>query len=125
MKLIRSLSFLKRKCNRRIPVLNGLVLAGGKSVRMGHDKGLISWHGKEQQYYIADLLKNLCNEVYISCRADQQKATDDQYHIIADTFTGLGPYGAILSAFREKPDAAWLVVACDLPLLDSEHFTIS
>ena len=26
--------------------------------------------------------------------------------------------GAILSAFRENPNAAWLVVACDLPLLD-------
>ncbi|MBS1503272.1 MAG: NTP transferase domain-containing protein, partial [Bacteroidetes bacterium] len=28
--------------------------------------------------------------------------------------------GAILSAFREAPDCAWLVVACDLPLLDTE-----
>uniref|UniRef100_UPI003364D640 NTP transferase domain-containing protein n=1 Tax=Haliscomenobacter sp. TaxID=2717303 RepID=UPI003364D640 len=35
-----------------------------------------------------------------------------------DTFLGLGPYGAILSAFREHPDAAWLVVACDLPHMD-------
>ncbi|MEP6948859.1 MAG: NTP transferase domain-containing protein, partial [Ginsengibacter sp.] len=70
--------------------------------------------------YLADLLKNLCEEVYISCRADQQKATDSKYPTLADTFTGLGPYGAILSAFREKPGVAWLVVACDLPLLDME-----
>jgi molybdopterin-guanine dinucleotide biosynthesis protein A len=32
----------------------------------------------------------------------------------------LGPYGAILSAFREKPDSAWLVIACDLPLVDAD-----
>ena len=37
---------------------------------------------------------------------------------IADTFLDLGPLGAILSAFRAQPDKAWLVIACDLPLLD-------
>ena len=39
------------------------------------------------------------------------------YKLLPDTFAGLGPYGGILSAFRERPDNAWLVVACDLPLL--------
>jgi len=101
------------------PVLNGLVLAGGKSKRMGFDKGAVNWYGKEQRYYMADLLKNFCNEVYIS-RSSEQQEIDEQYLVLTDTFTGLGPYGAILSAFREKPDNAWLVVACDLPLVDME-----
>lgn len=100
--------------------LNALVLAGGKSERMGKDKGGMQWHGKEQRYHMADMLKNYTNEVYISCRADQQEIIDSKYPLIADTFTGLGPYGAILSAFREQPERAWLVVACDLPLLDKE-----
>jgi molybdopterin-guanine dinucleotide biosynthesis protein A len=114
------IDFFKKKMQLAKPLLNGLVLAGGKSVRMGYDKGMIAWHGKEQQYYLADLLKSLCNEVYISCLPIGQKETDNNYQTITDTFTGLGPYGAILSAFREKPDTAWLVVACDLPLLDME-----
>ena len=97
-----------------------MVLAGGKSVRMGYDKSSIEWHGKEQRYYMADLLKQYCDEVFISCRADQQNEVDSYYKTLPDTFVDLGPYGAILSAFREKPDAAWLVVACDLPLLDIE-----
>jgi len=100
------------------PVLNGLVLAGGKSSRMGFDKSSVDWHGKPQRYYMAEMLKKLCNEVFISCRADQEEA-NNQYEKLEDTFTGLGPYGAILSALKEKPDNAWLVVACDLPLLDS------
>jgi molybdopterin-guanine dinucleotide biosynthesis protein A len=112
------IEFFEKKMQQAKLLLNGLVLAGGRSVRMGYDKGLIAWHGKEQQYYLADVLKSLCNEVYISCRSDQQKVIDSKYQTLADTFIGLGPYGAILSAFREKPDAAWLVVACDLPLLD-------
>jgi molybdopterin-guanine dinucleotide biosynthesis protein A len=31
----------------------------------------------------------------------------------------MGPYGGILSAFMSDPEAAWLVVACDLPLIDA------
>ncbi|MFI5139090.1 MAG: NTP transferase domain-containing protein [Sphingobacteriales bacterium] len=114
------IAFFERQMAGAKPVLNGLVLAGGKSERMGLDKGGVNWHGKEQRYHVADMLKPFCNEVFISCRADQQQEIDGQYASLPDTFTGLGPYGAILSAFREKPDSAWLVVACDLPLLSEK-----
>jgi len=111
-------AFFEAALKQAKPVLNGLVLAGGKSTRMGFDKGAANWHGKQQRYYMADLLKNFCKEVYISGRPGQQQEIDPAYLVIEDTFTGLGPYGAILSAFREQPDAAWLVIACDLPLMD-------
>ncbi len=101
------------------PVLKGLVLAGGKSIRMGFDKTTIDWHGKGHSYYMADLLGGFCEEVYMSCREDQINGIDANYKTLADTFTGLGPMGAILSAFRQDPNSAWLVVASDLPLLDN------
>jgi molybdopterin-guanine dinucleotide biosynthesis protein A len=44
----------------------------------------------------------------------------DQFQGLPDSFLGLGPYGGILSAFREDPNAAWLVIACDLPLLSEK-----
>lgn len=106
--------------NTEQSIINGLVLAGGKSKRMGRDKSSIQWHGKEQQYYMADLLKPLCNKVYISHRQGQGSQTNKDYKTLVDTYTGIGPYGAILSAFRFRPNVAWLVVACDLPLLDAE-----
>jgi molybdopterin-guanine dinucleotide biosynthesis protein A len=112
--------FFRIKLQHAKPLLNGLVLAGGKSARMGFDKGTVNWYGKEQRYHMADLLKNHCAETYISCRdAEQQKEIDPNYLSLPDTFTGLGPYGAILSAFREQPDRAWLIIACDLPLVDA------
>ena len=37
---------------------------------------------------------------------------------IVDTEAGLGSAGGILSAQEVHPEAAWLVVACDLPFLD-------
>lgn len=112
-------AFFNNHLQENKPVLNGLVLAGGKSVRMGFDKTVIDWHGRQQREHMAELLGAVCGNVYISCRADQEQEIT-QYPTIADNFTGLGPYGAILSSFRHNPDAAWLVVASDLPLLDKD-----
>lgn len=114
--------WLKDSWRQQNPPLYGLVLAGGKSQRMGEDKGAIVYHEKTQREHVAELLANYCEKVYISCRPDQvaQLEQEQTYPALGDTFYGLGPLGAILSAFRHQPDAAWLVVACDLPLLGKE-----
>lgn len=104
--------------DNNIPPLSGLVLAGGKSIRMGLDKGTMQWHGKEQRYYMADMLKKFCTEVFISCKPEQQSDIAPEYKTLPDTYDVRGPYAGILSAFKERPGVAWLVVACDLPLLD-------
>lgn len=98
--------------------LYGLVLAGGKSTRMGHDKSVIEWHGKEQRYYMADLLKKFCDEVFISCREEQEDEIDSNYNTITDKVEGKGPIVGIQSAFATHDSVAWLVLACDLPLID-------
>jgi len=106
-----------------IPALNGLVLTGGKSVRMGTAKEKLDYHGKEQQYYAADLLSAFCDQVFISCRADQVEGIHPEYgyQALPDSFLNMGPVSGILSAFRrefkKEQKHAWLVVACDLPLL--------
>ncbi|MBD2717087.1 NTP transferase domain-containing protein [Microvirga sp. STR05] len=100
------------------PPLRGLVLAGGRSQRMGQDKGKLAYHGQEQRAYAAELLAPFCQDVHVSCRPDQ--ITELEYaglRPLPDTFADLGPLSGILSAFRLDPNAAWLVVACDLPLL--------
>jgi len=99
--------------------LNALILVGGKSSRMGTDKGLLDYHGKPQREYLFDLAKKYCSEVYFSCRAELQFS---DYSII-DTYS-LGPMGGILSAFDFNPNAAWLVVACDLPWIDKNSFEV-
>ncbi len=110
------IAFFTKEMQAQTPLVNGLVLAGGQSLRMGRDKGAITWHGKPQREYMADMLSGLCHEVFLACRPDQ--VVESAYPSITDTFTDLGPFGALLSAFRQQPDRAWLVVACDLPLLD-------
>lgn len=101
--------------------LNGLVLAGGKSSRMGHDKALINYHGMPQANYLMETLKSLNINSYISCREDQLDRTDfKDTPVICDRFLDFGPLGGILSAMSLHPDRAWLVIACDLPFISVE-----
>lgn len=101
-------------------LLNGLVLSGGRSTRLGQDKGALHWHGKEHRLYIAGLLQPFCDKVYISCRKEQSDVSNKNYEVITDTYENIGPYGGLLSAFAERNDCAWLVIACDLPFLDND-----
>jgi molybdopterin-guanine dinucleotide biosynthesis protein A len=93
--------------------LNGLILAGGKSIRMGQDKGMIDYHGKPQREYLVDLLKPYCLEVYFSSKENIRQNT------IADHFDLDSPLNGILSAFHFDPSIAWLTVPVDMPYLNS------
>jgi molybdopterin-guanine dinucleotide biosynthesis protein A len=112
-------SFLKRQLEAARPPLYGLALVGGKSRRMGTDKGKLAYHGKSQREHLLELIAPFCEQTFLSCRPEQVDELSSLGTPLADTFAGLGPMGAILSAFREQPEAAWLVVAVDLPLLDA------
>ncbi len=103
---------------KNVPKLNCLVLAGGKSERMGKDKGLINYHGTPQREHLYELLEHFAEKTFISCRPDQVDEIDSKLQTLPDSISGLGPFGAILSAFRKYPNHAWLVVACDLPLIN-------
>ena len=97
--------------------INGLILSGGLSIRMGEDKRLINYHGKSQEQYIFDLLTHYCSDVYVSI--NQNQATDLP-HIVDITLSIKSPIVGILSAFEKNPKMAWLVVACDMPFVNQE-----
>lgn len=98
--------------------LNGLVLAGGQSLRMGKDKGQITYHGQPQSIYLYNLVRKLCGNTYLSIREDQKDLYADTLPTITDRNVYRGPFNGILSAHEFDPEASWLVVACDLPLMD-------
>ncbi|MEZ4829416.1 MAG: molybdenum cofactor guanylyltransferase [Bacteroidia bacterium] len=101
-------------------MLKGLVLAGGRSTRMGKDKGRIQLHTLPLREHIFHLMKAAgLDSVYISCRADQAAGLGD-YPVIVDHYPGTGPLGAILSAFETDENSAWLVLACDMPMLSAQ-----
>lgn len=98
------------------PELFGLVMAGGASTRMGHDKGALVYRSEPQYRLLYHWLQKLCLQAYVSARPDQ--ATDPEVAWLVDRLPGGGPLSGIEAAFSHRSDVAWLVVACDLPLLD-------
>ncbi len=120
-----------------VPPLYGLVLAGGRSRRMGRDKAALQYQeGVPHVRRTAELLGAVCERVFVSCRADQVAAPGvapaagpeasglaalpDAIGRIPDAFTIGGPLNGILSALAAHPGAAFLVAACDLPFLSEE-----
>ena len=104
--------------------LKALILAGGKSKRMGEDKSQIHYHGKPQEVFAADICAELGLETFISKAHSFTADTIDGYPVIKDRLVDMGPFGAILSAMMSDPDAAWLVLACDLPYITRTHIRI-
>ncbi len=101
--------------------LSGLVLAGGRSRRMGTDKALLVNNGESQLAMAFRLLEGVCEQVFVSARADQaQEPERARFPQIVDRYDDLGPVAGILSAMDTRPDDDWLVVACDLPNLSAE-----
>ena len=101
--------------------LHGLVLAGGRSTRMGRDKAALQYGGQSQLERAFSLLQPLVARSFVSVRAEQRDDPLRQgFPQIADAVPGTeGPAAGILSALQAFPGAAWLVVACDLPFLDA------
>ena len=102
-----------------IAPLYGLLLSGGESRRMQRDKAQLAYAGEPQLLRAWRLLSALTERAFVSVRTSQQ---DDPLRAslpqLVDTFDAFGPAAGILSAQVAHPQAAWLVVACDLPLLD-------
>lgn len=100
---------------RKTP-LYGLVLAGGRSRRMGRDKALLQNRGRSQLAHVFELLDRRSDATFVSIRRDQ--LGDDErarFPVVVDRYDDMGPIAGILSAMEAYPAADWLVMACDLP----------
>ncbi len=101
----------------KIAPIQGVVLAGGKSSRMGTDKTELNYHGKSQLKHTVELLENNLLPTYVSVATNQQI---ENFKTIQDKFVDLGSFGAICSAFQQNPNKAWLVLATDVPFVDDK-----
>jgi molybdenum cofactor guanylyltransferase len=99
-------------------LLYGLVLAGGSSTRMQRDKAALKYQGITQLDRTFELARRHTAQVFVSVRAEQtEDPTRSRHPMIVDSVAGSGPIAGIRSAFALHPQAAWLVLACDLPFL--------
>jgi molybdenum cofactor guanylyltransferase len=100
--------------------LNGLLLTGGRSRRMQRDKATLEYAGRPQLERAIGLLAPLVASCHLSVRAEQRADPQRASHpLIVDLVSDLGPLGGIHAALHAQPNTAWLVLACDLPFLDT------
>lgn len=114
------ISFVLKKYLQSAP-LRALILAGGRSERMGMDKAMISYHGVPQFEYLINQFKSLGIEVSLSCREDQVSLFQEKnVDLIVDRFSEIGAVGGIASALALHDNSAFFVVACDMPAVNAE-----
>lgn len=101
-------------------LVTGIVLAGGKSSRMGRDKGLMIFNGKPLVQYSLDLLSHFCENMLISSNNPEYKSFG--FEVIADEVGGAGPIAGIVTCLRHSKTSLNLVLSCDMPLLDPVVF---
>jgi len=100
------------------PLLHGLFFAGGESRRMGQDKVKMQYHKEDQLTHYTKLLSRYCEQVHISTARKESYPKMD--NLLVDKFIGLGPFGALLTAFQHDPNKAYLSLPCDTPLIDAK-----
>ena len=92
--------------------MNGFILAGGQSTRMGSDKALLDWHGRPLLSHMVALLRHATNDVQVVGR-----------DLLPDHLPSRGPLSGIATALTISSTESNLILAVDLPLLTKDFLT--
>jgi molybdopterin-guanine dinucleotide biosynthesis protein A len=87
---------------------------------MGRDKAslVVGESGLSQAGRALSLLRQFCPQTYVSLRDGQDIPVGAEgAPVLRDEPDSEGPLAGLLAASRAKPEAAWLVLACDLPFV--------
>ena len=96
-----------------------VILAGGKSRRMGRDKAMLMVNGSTLLERAAESLRDYFDPIYISVNEKRDDLPADCIEI-ADRFPGSGPMAGLESAFARCEADCIFICAVDLPFLDGK-----
>ena len=98
--------------------ITGIILAGGKSSRMGTDKGFLNLNGKLFIEQIIEVLTPLVTEIIIV----SNDSNYNKFNVkrVNDLIENAGPLAGIYSGLSASKAEKNLVLSCDIPLINSE-----
>ena len=98
--------------------ITGIILAGGKSTRMGSDKGFLKFNGKSFIEYSIAALKPLVSQIIIV----SNNADYDIFNVkrVEDVIKEAGPLAGIYTGLKTSKTEFNLVLSCDVPLITKE-----
>lgn len=95
--------------------LTGIILSGGKSSRMGREKGTSLLMGKPLIDYAVDVLSQICEHIIIGANTNDYNYLG--YPVAKDEVEDVGPIGGIYSCLKSSQTEDNLVLSCDMPLV--------
>lgn len=95
-----------------------IVLAGGKSSRMGEDKSLLPVNGKPLIASIVDQLRDRFDEIIIGAN-DPEKYAFLKLPVVTDIEKGRGPLMGIYSCLKASSNEVNFITACDIPVMNT------
>ena len=98
--------------------ITGIVLAGGKSTRMGSEKGLVKVKGKRLIDHSIDSLSSVCSKTIII--SNQEHYNEMGVFVHSDVYMDKGPAGGVHAGLFHSTTKWNLVMACDMPNLSSK-----
>ncbi len=97
--------------------ITGIILAGGKSSRMGSDKALMQFNGKTFLEHVVCALKPLVDDILIV--SDNPMHEGFGYSRVLDTIKDAGPLSAIHAGLTHSSTEKNLLLSCDVPLIET------
>ncbi len=98
--------------------VTGIILAGGKSSRMGTDKGLIDISGSPMISHIIRIVSPLCNQLLISTSNSEYNKFGIQ--TVPDIYHESGPIAGLHSCLKESHNQINICIPCDVPQMKTE-----
>lgn len=96
--------------------ITAIIIAGGKSSRMGSNKALITYNGKRLIDWAIHKVEPLVSTIIISSNTP---LSGINYPIYADAFTDIGPLGGLHIGLAKSKTNWNLIIPCDMPNLDA------
>ena len=95
-----------------------IILAGGKSLRMKEDKGLVNFNGKMLVEYVIASAKRISSNIIIVTSNASYKQFG--YSCIEDELKEKGPLGGIFAGLIYSNTKKNLLLGCDMPFLSAK-----
>lgn len=102
--------------------ITGIVLTGGKSKRMGKEKGLCYFRGQALVAYAIQTLRPLCDEIILSANNRLDDYLKFGHHVVSDKFPDTGPIGGLFSSLLASKTDINLVISCDTPFVTTSVY---
>lgn len=101
-----------------IPNMTGVLVAGGKSRRMGRDKRLLELGGQTLLQRSLSVLQSLFDEVLIALAEPLPQLTGQGYRVVTDLIPNCATLGGLYTGLSSASHPRIFAVGCDMPFLN-------